>query len=100
VAEAYRGVVGIASRLGYGPRPSQTIYEYADSLGQLVPIARTDLRTVADARVETTYGRRQLGADRLAAVAAAASRLRVSLLRLFFRRGRSGGSRVLRPPRR
>ena len=100
VAEAYRHVVGIASRLGYGPRPSQTIYEYADSLGRLVPVARVDLMTVADARVETAYGRHKLGSDRLAAVAHAARRLRVSLLRLFFRRGPRGRTRLVRPPRR
>lgn len=100
VAEAYGRVVGLASRLGYGPRPSQTTYEYADALANLVPVARPDLMTVANARVETTYARRQLGADRLAAVAGAARRLRVSLLRLFFRRGSRSGARVRRPPRR
>jgi transglutaminase-like putative cysteine protease len=98
VADAYRRVVGLASRLGYGPRPSQTIYEYAESLGRLVPVARADLMTVAEARVETAYGHHELGTDRLAAVTDAARRLRVSLLRLFFRRG--GRGRPRRPSRR
>jgi transglutaminase-like putative cysteine protease len=97
VAEAYRRMVAMASRLGYGPRPSQTVYEYAEAIGNLVPTARVDLMTVATARVETTYARRSLGQDRLVAVADAARRLRISLLRLFFRRG---GSRGPRPTRR
>jgi hypothetical protein len=96
VAEAYRRMVGMATRLGYGPRPSQTVYEYAEAIGTLVPTAKVDLMTVATARVETTYARRQLGQDRLAAVADAARRLRISLLRLFFRRSPRGP----RPTRR
>jgi hypothetical protein len=54
--------------------------------------------TVAEARVETAYGHHELGTDRLAAVTDAARRLRVSLLRLFFRRG--GRGRPRRPSRR
>jgi transglutaminase-like putative cysteine protease len=77
-----------ASRLGYGPRANQTVYEYATSLGELVPVARADLATVANAKVETSYARARLGGDRLQAVGQATRRLRVSLLRLVFRRGR------------
>jgi transglutaminase-like putative cysteine protease len=79
-----------ASRLGFAPRPTQTIYEYAASLGELVPVARADLQTVADAKVETAYARVRLGGDRLRAVSESLRRLRVSLLRLAFRRGRRG----------
>jgi transglutaminase-like putative cysteine protease len=78
----------VASRLGFGPRANQTVYEYATSLGELVPVARADLATVADAKVETSYARVRLGGDRLHAVGQATRRLRVSLLRLAFRRGR------------
>ncbi len=77
----------IAGRLGFGPRPTQTVYEYSASLGDLVPVARADLKTVADAKVETDYGRLELAGDRLQDVKAAARRLRVSLLRLVLRRG-------------
>lgn len=77
-----------ASRLGFGPRPTQTIYEYAATLGDLVPVARPDLQVVADAKVETSYARINLGGDRLRAVRDATRRLRVSLLRLVLRRGR------------
>ena len=75
-----------ASRLGFAPRPTQTIYEYASALGELVPVARADLQTVADAKVETQYARLHLGDDRMRAVREAGRRLRVSLLRLVFRR--------------
>ena len=75
-----------ASRLGFAPRPTQTIYEYATALGELVPVARADLKTVADAKVETQYAKLHLGEDRLHAVRQAMRRLRVSMLRLVFRR--------------
>jgi transglutaminase-like putative cysteine protease len=92
-AGAYNEVVGMASRLGFAPRPSQTIYEYAETLAVVVPVARADLMTVADARVETRYGGRSLGSERIAEVVAAAGRLRRSLLRLFLRRDRRRGVR-------
>ncbi len=85
---AWASLSKAASRLGYGRRANQTVYEYATSLGELVPVARADLATVADAKVETSYARARLGGDRLEAVGRATRRLRVSLLRLAFRRGR------------
>lgn len=85
---AYGTVTGIASRLGYGPRPTQTVYEYAGALADVLPEARPALETVAQAKVEFTYGRGVLGSERLQALREAERRLRVSLLRLFFRRGR------------
>jgi len=78
-----------AARLGFAPRPTQTIYEYAASLAELVPVARPDLQTIADAKVESAYARVRLGGDRLRAVNDALRRLRLSLLRLLLRRGRS-----------
>ena len=83
---AWQGLSKTASRFGFAPRPTQTVYEYAASLGELVPAAEEDLQTVAVARVETTYGRTTLGEGRLDAVRAAARRLRVSMLRLLLRR--------------
>jgi hypothetical protein len=88
---AWRSMSRTASRLGVGQRPTQTVYEYAAKLGELVPVARDDLRIVADARVETAYAGVRLGGARLDAVRDAGRRLRVSLLRLAFRRpGRRG----------
>jgi hypothetical protein len=51
-----------------------------------MPTIRPDLHTVAAAKVEVAYGRRTLGDDRLAALRESYRKLRVALLRLFFRR--------------
>ena len=82
----YRTVAGIAGRLGHGRRPTQTVYEYLGSLSDAVPSARPELQLVARSTVETTYGRRRLPPDRLAALGAAQRRLRLALLRLVLRR--------------
>ena len=84
---AWRTLSRVGSRLGFAPRPTETVYEYANSLGELVPVARADLDIVAEAKVETAYAGVTLGYDRLAAVREATRRLRVALLlRLAFRR--------------
>jgi transglutaminase-like putative cysteine protease len=83
---AYGTVARLASRFGFGPRPTDTVYEFAGALGEVVPSARPELQTVARAKVETAYGRTILGEERLAALQSAQRRLRVSLLRLAFRR--------------
>ena len=85
---AWQTLSRTASRFGFGPRPTQTIYEYAAALGELVPVAEDDLRTVADAKVETAYARVRLGGARLDAVRDATRRLRISLLRLVLHRPR------------
>ena len=78
----------LASRLGYGPRPTQTVYEYAGALGDVLPDAKPALELVARAKVESAYGRAVFDSSRLVALREAERRLRVSLLRLLFRRGR------------
>jgi hypothetical protein len=83
----YAGVVGLARRFGFGPRPTQTAYEYAAALADILPSVRPELQTVATAKVEVAYGRRQLGEDRIHALRESYRRLRVGLLRLAFRRG-------------
>jgi transglutaminase-like putative cysteine protease len=83
----YASVAGIARRFGFGPRPTQTAFEYATALGDVLPGVRPELQTVATAKVEVAYGRRDLGDDRIRAIRDAYRRLRVSLLRLAFRRG-------------
>jgi transglutaminase-like putative cysteine protease len=85
---AYGMVTRLASRFGFGPRPNQTIYEYAGALAEVLPAARPELETVAQAKVEVVYGGRDLGPDRLAALREAQRRLRTSLLALAFRRDR------------
>ena len=87
---AWQSMSSAASRFGFGPKPTQTVYEYATALGELVPVAKADLQTVAEAKVETTYAGLRLGGARLDAVRDATRRLRISLLRLLFRRPRKG----------
>jgi len=85
---AYGMVTQMASRLGFAPRPEQTVYEYAGVLGDLIPDARPELHTVATAKVETAYGARRLEPDRMQSLREAQRRLRTSLLRLAVRRFR------------
>ncbi len=82
---AYGTVTRLAARFGFGPRPTQTVYEFTGSLGEVLPGSRPELETVAVAKVESAYGQRVLGADRLAALRTAQRRLRLGLLRLAFR---------------
>ncbi len=83
---AYRGVTRIAARLGHGPRPNQTAYEYAGKLAEVVPRVSGDLQLVAQAKVEATYAGRAHRADAVQSLRGAYRRIRVSLLRLALRR--------------
>ena len=94
----YASVAGIARRFGFGPRPTQTAYEFASALGEILPASRPELQTVAAAKVEVAYGRRTIDDERLRSLRETYRRLRVALLRLAFRRGdrrrmRGAGSR-------
>ncbi|HEX5823108.1 MAG TPA: transglutaminase domain-containing protein [Candidatus Limnocylindrales bacterium] len=82
----YASIVSLARRFGFGPRPTQTAYEYATALGDILPNVRPELQTVATAKVEVAYGRRSLGDDRLRTLRDSYRRLRVQLLRLALRR--------------
>jgi transglutaminase-like putative cysteine protease len=83
---AYASLTKLAARFGYAPRANQTVYEYAGALSEVLPQSRPEIQTVAQAKVEVAYGRRMLGDERVAALREASRRLRVGLLRLFFRR--------------
>jgi transglutaminase-like putative cysteine protease len=106
----YRNVVRLASRLGYKPAPTQTMYEYAGMLADIVPQARDSLGIVAMAAVDVTYGKREISSERLAFLALAQKLIRRSLLRMAVtmprmrvrtrrphgpadRRGKAGGGR-------
>jgi transglutaminase-like putative cysteine protease len=78
---AWGGLGRMAARFGFGPRPEQTVFEYAGALGALVPTAKVEVGTVAQAKVEVAYGRRELGEDRLRLVGDAYRRLRLAVLR-------------------
>ena len=82
----YGSVTRLASRLGFAPRPNQTVYEYAGALGDVLPTVSPELETVAHAKVEVAYGGRVLSDDRMRSLREAHRRLRVGLLRLFVRR--------------
>ncbi len=83
---AFSGLSRLAARLGYGPKPSQTPYEFADRLGELVPVASGDVHLIATAKVEATYGRRTAEAGTLTMIGAAYRRARLGLLRLVVRK--------------
>ena len=57
----YASVGALARRFGFGPRPTETAFEYAAALGDILPGVRPELQTVAAAKVEVAYGRRELG---------------------------------------
>ena len=82
----YAMVSRVAGRLGYAKRPSQTVYEYAATLTEVLPAAGPDLALVATSKVEATYARRDLPDERLRALGAASRRLRMRLFGLVFRR--------------
>ena len=94
--DVYGSVSRLAARLGFGPRPNQTVYEYAGTLADELPMVRPELETVAQAKVEVAYGGRTLGDDRLTALRAAHRRLRLQLFRLIPRRRRRKGRGVRR----
>jgi hypothetical protein len=85
---AYGSIARLAARLGFAPRPNETVYEFAGALADQLPAVRPELETVARAKVEVAYGGRILSEDRLAGLRQATRRLRVSLMRLALRRGR------------
>ncbi len=88
----WAGVARIAGRLGWAPRATQTPFEYAQALGDVLPVARPELHVVANAKVEAAYGRRVLDERRIAALRESYRRLRLQLLRLAFRRPARRGS--------
>lgn len=94
--QAWGSLARLAARIGLGPRPSQTVYEYAGALGEAVPDARVELTTIARAKVEVAYGRAAIGSDRMKRVAEAYQRLRFALFGVILRRG----FRPRRPSRR
>jgi transglutaminase-like putative cysteine protease len=97
----YQDVVKLASRLGYKPRPTQTVYEYTGMLSDVVPRARDSLGVVAMAAVEVNYGKRELSAERLQFLGTAHRMVRQALLGLALRMpklGHRGGRKAKLPP--
>ena len=82
----FDSVAKMATRFGYGPQPSQTAYEYANSLALVVPAVRDELRVVATAKVESVYAKREPSEELKLRLLVAYRRVRLSLVRLFVRR--------------
>jgi transglutaminase-like putative cysteine protease len=89
--QAWGSLGRLASRFGFGPRPTQTVYEYAGVLGDAVPRVRADLTTVARAKVEVAYGRQELGVERMRSIGDAYRRLRFAIIRFGLRPRRRRG---------
>jgi hypothetical protein len=81
---AWRGVTAMATRFGRGPTATQTPYEYSVTLERVVPRVAQDLRTIADAKVASTYGPDHAAVP--SGLRAAYARARTGLLALVFRR--------------
>src|SRR5205085_5992451 len=84
----YNSIARLASRVGFGPRPNETVYEYTGALAQVIPTVRPELTLVANAKVEVAYGRQTIDHDRLRTLREAQRKLRLRILRLAFRRKR------------
>jgi transglutaminase-like putative cysteine protease len=76
-----------AQRAGIGPRPAETIYEYAGWLEDQLPTHGEPIRVVADGKVWQSYSGRRLALPAAARLEAAWARLRMPLLGLAIRRG-------------
>lgn len=84
---AWRRLTAAAERAGVGPRPSETIYEYAGWLEDQLPAHGEPIRTVADGRVWESYSGRRLALPAAARLEAAWAKLRLPLIGLALRRG-------------
>jgi transglutaminase-like putative cysteine protease len=85
-ARAYDGLTRLATRLGHGPKPTQTVFEYTGGLARLVPAASSDLKMLAMAKVESAYARRTPSWALGHRLGLAYRRVRLNLLRLVLRR--------------
>ncbi len=93
---AWRQLTAAAGRAGVGPRPSETIYEYAGWLEDQLPRHGEPIRTVADGKVWQSYSGRRMNLTASERLDAASASLRIPMMvlavRRWFRRvGRSGG---------
>jgi transglutaminase-like putative cysteine protease len=84
---AWRQLTAAADRAGVGPRPSETIYEYAGWLEEQLPTQVEPIRTVADGKVWQAYSGRRMTATAADRLEAAIARLRLPMLALAIRRG-------------
>jgi hypothetical protein len=84
---AWRRLTAAAERAGVGPRPSETIYEYAGWLEEQLPAHVEPIKVVADGKVWQSYSGRKLSMPATTRLEAAWNALRLPLLGLAVRRG-------------
>ena len=83
---AWHQLTAAAGRAGVGPRPSETIYEYAGWLEDQLPRQAMPIRTVADGKVWQSYSGRRLTLSGAHKLEAALRQLRWPLVWLAVRR--------------
>ena len=83
---AWRQLTAAAQRAGVGPRPSETIYEYAGWLEDQLPRHTTPIRTVADGKVWQAYSGRRMTQSATNKLEAALAKLRLPLVGLAIKR--------------
>jgi hypothetical protein len=84
---AWHQLTAAADRAGVGPRPSETIYEYAGWLEDQLPRHGEPIRLVADGKVWQAYSGRRLSRGAADRLQAALAKLRLPLVGLAIRRG-------------
>jgi transglutaminase-like putative cysteine protease len=84
---AWRQLTAAADRAGVGPRPSETIYEYAGWLEEQLPSHGDPIRVVADGKVWQAYSGQRLTSTASQRLEAAWASLRLPLIGLAIRRG-------------
>lgn len=83
---AWRHLAAAAERAGVGPRPAETIYEYAGWLEDQLPDHGEPIRQVADGKVWQSYSGRKLNYGASKRLDQAWASLRLPLLGLAIRR--------------
>ena len=83
---AWRHLTAAAERAGIGPRPAETIYEYAGWLEDQLPDHGEPIRQVADGKVWQSYSGRKLNYGASKRLEEAWASLRLPLLGLAIRR--------------
>jgi hypothetical protein len=91
---AWRQLTLAAERAGVGPRPAETIYEYAGWLEDQLPKHGQPIRNVADGKVWQSYSGRPLTRSGMNKLEASVRRLRRPLFMLALRRRLRPGSRT------
>jgi hypothetical protein len=83
---AWQQLTMAADRAGIGPRPSETIYEYAGWLEEQLPKHTEPIRAVANGKVWQAYSGRTMTAFAAHSLDRASARLRLPLIGLALRR--------------